>query len=181
MRGYVRQRRPRTCWPRGIANARKAAELLAPVAWLRGKAADDGGIPLTQRHTLARAVAAEGCQRFGWLTLTGRPRSESDIVEAWTLRAMVRELGALRRQGRRLYLTAAGKNLAAAGTSAMWSAVIPAVLPASRAEAAAAEIALMLLLTRGAGTRDDLPGTVADAVAAEGWHSPDSRRPLDSR
>ena len=108
---------------------RQAADLLAPVSWLLGKAAEDGGIPLTQSHTLARAVVAEGCQRFGWLTLTGRPRSESDIVEAWTLRTMIRELGAVRRQGRRLYLTSAGKNLAAANTSAMWSAVMPAVLP----------------------------------------------------
>ena len=156
---------------------RQAADLLAPVRWLLGKAAEDGAIPLTQRHTLARAVVAEGCQRFGWLTLTGRPRSESDIVEAWTLRTMTRELGAVRRQGRQLYLTPAGKTLATAGTAALWSAVAPAVLPASRAEAAAGEIALMLMLTRGTG--EDLPGTVADAMAAEGWHSPDSGQPID--
>ena len=99
---------------RPAAVPRQAAELLAPVTWLLGKATDDGAIPLTQSHTLARAVVAEGCQRFGWLTLTGRPRSESDIVEAWTLRTMIRELGAVRRQGRQLYLTPAGKNLAAA-------------------------------------------------------------------
>jgi hypothetical protein len=159
---------------------RQAADLLAPVSWLLGKAAEDGGIPLTQSHTLARAVVAEGCQRFGWLTLTGRPRSESDIVEAWTLRTMIRELGAVRRLGRRLYLTSAGKALAAANTSAMWSAVMPAVLPSSRAEAAAAEIALMLLLTRGASADGDLAGTVSDAMATEGWHSPDSGQPIDS-
>ncbi len=159
---------------------RQAAELLSPVSWLLGKAADEGGIPLTQSHTLARAVVAEGCQRFGWLTLSGRPRSESDIVEAWTLRTVIRELGAVRRQGRRLHLTSAGKNLAAANASTMWSTVMPAVLPSSRAEAAAAEIALMLLLTRGAGGDEDLAATVADAMAAEGWHSPDSGQPIDS-
>jgi hypothetical protein len=159
---------------------RQAADLLAPVRWLLGKAAEDGAIPLTQRHTLARAVVAEGCQRFGWLTLTGRPRSESDIVEAWTLRAMIRELGAVRRQGRHLYLTPAGKMLATASTAALWSAVAPAVLPASKAEAAAGEIALMLMLARSHGAGDDLPGTVADAMAAEGWHSPDSGQPIDS-
>ncbi len=158
---------------------RQAAELLAPVSWLLRKAADDGGIPLTQSYTLARAVVAEGCQRFDWPTVTGRPRSESDILEAWTLRTMIRELGAVRRQGRRLCLTSAGKDLAGANTSAMWSAVMPAVLPASRAEAAAAEIGLLFLMTRSPSA-DDLAVGVADAMAAEGWHSPDSGQPIDS-
>jgi hypothetical protein len=159
---------------------RQAAELMAPVSWLLRKAAHDGEIPLTQSYTLARAVVAEGCQRFGWLTVSGRPRSESDIVEAWTLRTIIRELGAVRRQGRRLYLTSAGKNLATAGTSAMWSAVMPTVIPASRAEAAAAEIGLMFLLARGGSADEDLAAAVADAMAAEGWHSPDSGQPIDA-
>jgi len=159
---------------------RQAADLLAPISWLLRKAADDGGIPLTQSHTLARAVVAEGCQRFGWLTVTGRPRSESDIIEAWTLRTMIRELGVVRRQGRRLNLTSAGRDLAVANASAMWVAVIPAILPASRAEAAAAEMALMFLLTRTGSAEDDLAAGVADAMAAEGWHSPDSGQPIDS-
>lgn len=157
----------------------QAEDLLAPVRWLLGKAADDGGVPLTQTHTLARAVVAEGCERFGWLTVTGNPRSESDIAEAWTLRTVVRELGAVRRRGRRLLLTPAGKQLASASTSALWSAVMPVMLPVSRAEAAAAEIALMLLLTgRGAGDRS-LVAAVAGAMAAEGWHSPKSGEPID--
>jgi len=157
----------------------QAEELLAPVRWLLAKAADDGGIPLTQTHTLARAVVAEGCERFGWFTLTGNPRCESDIVEAWTLRTVVRELGAVRRRGRRLLLTPAGKKLASASTPDLWSAVVPVVLPVAQAEAAAAEIALMLLLTgRGAGD-ENLIAAVARVMAAEGWHSPKSGEPID--
>jgi hypothetical protein len=156
----------------------QAEELLAPVRWLLGKAAAQDGAALTQSHTLARAVVAEGCQRFGWLTLTGRPRSESDIVEAWTLRAIIRDLGAVRRHRRRLLLTPAGKRLAAASTTDLWSAVMPLVVPADRAEAAAAEIALMLLLTSENIGYSELTATVAEAMAAEGWHSPDSGEPI---
>lgn len=159
---------------------KQAEEMLAPVRWLLGKAADTDGAALTQSHTLARAVVAEGCQRFGWLTMTGRPRSESDIVEAWTLRAIIRELGAVRRQRRRLLLTPAGKRLATASTTELWSAVMPAVVPVDRAEAAAAEIALMLLLTGETIGYTELTATVADAMAAEGWHSPDSGEPIGS-
>jgi hypothetical protein len=158
----------------------QAERLLAPVRWLLGKAAEDGGVPLTQTHTLARAVVAEGCERFGWPTMTGNPRSESEIAEAWTLRTVVRELGAVRRRGRRLLLTPAGKKLARASTATLWSAVMPAVLPVSRAESAAAEIALMLLLTgRGSGD-NDLTAAVADAMAGEGWHSPKNGEPIDA-
>ncbi len=159
---------------------RQAPQLLAPVSWLLRKAVGEGGIPLTHSHTLARAVVGEGCQRFGWLTATGRPRSESDIVEAWTLRTMARELGAVRRQGRRLLATSAGKKLATASAPALWSAVTPTLLPASRAEAAAGEIALMLLLAGRNTDHASLTAAVADAMAAEGWHSPDTGQPIDA-
>lgn len=159
---------------------KQVPQLLAPVTWLLRKAIDDGGVLLTQSYTLARAVVGEGCERFGWLTATGRPRSESDIVEAWTLRAMLRELGAVRRMGRRLLATSEGKKLASANAADLWAAVTPAVLPANRAEAAAAEIALMFMLAGRGADHASLMAGVADAMAAEGWHSPDTGQAIDA-
>ncbi len=159
---------------------RQAPRLLAPVTWLICKAADHGGIPLTQNYTLARAVVGEGCQRFGWMTAAGRPRSESDIVEAWTLRTVVRELGAVRRLGRRLLATSEGKRLAGADTPELWSAITPAVLPSNRTEGAAAEIALLFLLAGRITDHAGLTTAVAEAMAAEGWHSPDTGQPIDA-
>jgi hypothetical protein len=51
---------------------------------------------------------AEGCRLFDWLTLTGNPRSESDIVELWALRDWANQMGVLRRSGRRLLLSSTG-------------------------------------------------------------------------
>jgi hypothetical protein len=45
------------------------------VRWLLDHAA--AGAQLTQTGNLARAIVAEGCLRFDWLTLTDNPRSES--------------------------------------------------------------------------------------------------------
>jgi hypothetical protein len=151
---------------------------LAPVRWLLTQAAADGGIPLTANHTLARAVVAEGCRRFDWLTLTGRPRSESDIPEAWTLRELLRQLGVVRRSKRSLILTPAGKHLAGADTAALWSAVTAALIPSDPAEGVAAEVTLMLYLTDGPTGYFERCATVAEAMAGEGWHDPADGTPI---
>jgi hypothetical protein len=127
-----------------------AEAALAPVRWLLGKATADGGVPLTQNHTLNRAVLTEACLRFDWLTTTGRPRSELDLPEAWALRSFVHELGLVRRSGRSLLLTLAGRRLVDADTGSLWNAVAPALIPRDPAEAAAAEIGLMLLVQQQA-------------------------------
>ncbi|MEU9890104.1 hypothetical protein [Sphaerisporangium sp. NPDC051011] len=109
--------------------------------------------------------------------MTGRPRSESDIVEAWTLRELVRELSAVRRSKRSLLLTPAGKKLAAADGSTLWTAVTSALIPADQAEGVAAEITLMLHLTGRVGYREQC-AAVAEAMAGEGWHSPSTGQPI---
>ncbi|WP_067136359.1 hypothetical protein [Microtetraspora malaysiensis] len=151
---------------------------LAPVRWMLTLAATDDGIPLTANHTLARTVVAEGCRRFDWLTLTGRPRSESDIPEAWTLREFVRQLGAVRRSKRTLVLTPAGKRLATADTATLWSAVTAALIPSDPAEGVAAEVILMLHLTGGPTGYLERCAAVAETMAGEGWHNPASGTPI---
>jgi hypothetical protein len=152
---------------------------LAPVRWLLGLAAS--GVPLTQNHTLARAVVADGADRFDSLTLArGGVRSETDVIEAHTLRALLREMGAVRRQGRRLLLTEAGRRLHEADTAGLWDAVTAALIPADRAQAAAAEAALMLLLTAPAAGYREHTAQVAEILAGEGWRD-DAGTPVDAK
>jgi len=84
-----------------------AEQVLAPLRWLLDHAAD--GAPLTATQP-GPAAGRRGCRRFGWLTTTGNPRSESDIVELRTLRDWARQAGVVRRSGRRLLLSTAGRT-----------------------------------------------------------------------
>ncbi|WP_182875018.1 hypothetical protein [Microbispora sp. H10670] len=182
-RGAARARLTKTITSRIVSPApvpEDAEARLAPVRWLLTLAATDGGIPLTANHTLARAVVTEGCQRFDWLTLTGRPRSESDIPEAWTLREFVRQLGAVRRSKRTLVLTPAGKRLVGADTAALWSVVTAALIPSDPAEGAAAEAVLMLHLTEAPNGYFERRAAVAEVMAGEGWHDPASGTPVSA-
>ncbi|MCK2245416.1 MULTISPECIES: hypothetical protein [unclassified Crossiella] len=151
---------------------------LAPVHWLLELAAD-GGVPLTVTGTLARAVVREGAHRFDWLPLGRQPRSESDLPEAWTLRRLATEIGAVRRRGRRLLLTPAGRRLLTAGTPALWPAVMPRLLPTPPAAAAAAEIALLLMLTGHRPGYDQRNRQIADALTGEGWRSQSTGGPIE--
>ncbi|MCK2240971.1 MULTISPECIES: hypothetical protein [unclassified Crossiella] len=151
---------------------------LAPVRWLLELAAAEG-VPLTATGTLARAVVGEGARRFDWLTFGKQPRSESDLPEAWTLRTLAVEIGAVRRRGRRLLLTPAGRRLLTDGTPALWQAVMPTLLPKPPAEAAAAEIALLLTLTGNRHGYDQRNRQVADALAGEGWRSQSTGGPIE--
>ena len=153
------------------------AELhLAPVQWLLDHAA--AGAQLTQTGNLARAIVAEGCHRFDWLTLTGNPRSESDIVELWTLRELAQQMRVIRRSGRRLLLSSTGKTVHAAGTNGLWQATMACLTGPGEAEAAAAEVALILLLTDGPLDYRALNTAVAQALAHEGWHAQHTAEPI---
>ncbi|MBI3686913.1 MAG: hypothetical protein HY241_06130 [Actinobacteria bacterium] len=152
-----------------------AEATLAPIRWLLDHAA--AGAPLTQTGNLARSIVAEGCRRFDWLTLSGNPRSESDIPELWTLRELARQMGAVRRAGRLLLLSRAGQTLHAAGTEDLWQATMACLPGPSGAEAAAAELALMLLhdqpLDHGA-----LNSAVAHSLTEEGWRGRATDQPV---
>lgn len=146
-----------------------AEQSLAPVRWLLDHAAE--GAQLTQTGRLARAIVAEGCQRFGWLTSSDNPRSESDIVELRALRELAAHLGAVRRSGSRLLLSNVGKTLRFADTTELWYATMACLPGPDPAEAAAIEIALLLLLLEpplGYQARLD---RVAQVMAEQGWRT----------
>ncbi|MBM0239878.1 hypothetical protein JNW88_27180 [Micromonospora sp. ATA32] len=153
-----------------------ADAVLAPMRWLLDHAAD--GAALTATGTLARPLVAEGCRPFDWLTLTGNPRSESDIVELWTLRDWAKQMAVVRRSSRQLLLSSAGRTVHAGGTTALWQATMGTLLGPSEAEAAAGEIALTLLLIGGPVDYRDLNTGVAQALAGEGWHGQRNREPI---
>jgi hypothetical protein len=131
----------------------------------------------TATGNLTRPLVAEGCRRFDWLTTTGNPRSESDIVELWTLRDWAKQMGVVRRSGRRLLLSTVGKTVQTGGTAALWQATMDGLLGPGDADAAAGEIALMLMLTGHDLDYRDLNAAVADALAGEGWHGQASGQP----
>ncbi|MEV0903105.1 hypothetical protein [Actinoplanes sp. NPDC049802] len=149
-----------------VAAPDTAAHHLAPLQWLLDHAA--AGAALTQTGTLARPIVADGCRRFDWLT--ANPRSESDIVELWTLRELAKQIGAVRRSGRRLLLSTTGKTAHAAGTPALWQATTSNLLGSDDAGAAAGEIALLLLLSGEDYDYRELNDAVAGALADQGWH-----------
>ncbi|WP_328459558.1 hypothetical protein OHA21_27415 [Actinoplanes sp. NBC_00393] len=150
-----------------VAAPDTAAEHLAPLQWLLDHAAV--GAALTQTGTLTRPLVAEGCRRFGWLTLAANPRSESDIVELWTLRELAKQMGVVRRSGRKLLLSSIGKTVLAGGTPALWQATMRGLLGSDAADAAAGEVALLLLLSGQDYDYRALDAAVAQALAEQGW------------
>ncbi len=152
-----------------------AAEWLAALRWLLDHAA--AGAPLTQTNYLTRPVVAEGCRRFDWLTLTGNPRSEGDIVELLALRDWVKQMGLTRRSGRQLLLSAAGKAVHAGGVDALWQVSMTHLAGPSEGEAAAAEVALLLLLGEEPLGYRGLNQAVAGVLAEEGWRDRHTDQP----
>jgi hypothetical protein len=153
-----------------------AEQVIAPIRWLLDHAA--AGAALTTTGNLARPLVAEGCRLFGWLTTTGNPRSESDIVELWALRDWARQIGVVRRSGRRLVLSTRGRTVHADGTPAIWGSTMDNLLGPGDGDTAAGEIALMLLLTGEDLDYRDLNDRVADVLAGEGWHRQSTGKPI---
>jgi hypothetical protein len=150
------------------ATVPEAAERsLAPLRWLLEHA--EAGAALTQTGNLSRAIVAEGCERFGWWTGRGGARSESQVFELLTLRDLAKQLGIVRRVGRRLMLTAAGRALLVGGRAAQWRAVVNSLLAGEPAEATAGEVAFLLLLGREYGLME-LNTAVTDVLIELGWH-----------
>lgn len=154
-----------------------AEPTVAPMAWLLGHAAD--GAPLTSSGNLARSIVAEGCRTFDWLTMTGNPRSEADILELVTLRELARQMGVVRRSGHRLLLTGAGQQLHEAGAEQLWRATMGSLLATGDAAAAAGELELLLLLEQ---PRDyqAVTSTVAAGLTEEGWRERGSDTPISA-
>ena len=144
-----------------------AAEAVAPLRWLLARAGE--GIALTQKGNLARVVVLEAVERFGWQPLPNPPRGEDDVFELWVLRDLARDLGALRRGGRRLVATRAGRALAG-DAEALWRAVAGRLGGGDDFGAIVTELGLALLLDAGEVLQAELVERVHAAVVGEGWH-----------
>ena len=154
-----------------------AEDHLTQIRWFLAAFAGDG-TPLTVNNTLGRALLTEACRRFDWLILGKQAPPETQLPEAHRLRGILAQLGATRRRGRRLLLTTRGQQLLDADTPTLWAAVTGTLIPTDPAEAGAAEITLMLLLT----DRPQSWGSpvVADNLTGEGWRTDDGG-PLTAR
>ena len=123
-----------------------AEDHLVQLRWFLDQCSGDGA-QLTVNHTLSRALLTDAAHRFHWLVLGKQAPPEHQLPEAHQLRGIADQLGATRRRGRRLLLTARGRHLLDADTPTLWTAVTATLIPAGPAAAgAAAEIMLLLLL-----------------------------------
>jgi hypothetical protein len=153
-----------------------AAEAVAPLRWLLARAG--GGIALTQKGNLARVVVIEAVERFGWQPLPNPPRGEDDVFELWVLRDLARELGAVRRSGRRLVATRAGRALAG-DAEGLWRAVAGRLGGGDDFGAIVTELVLARLLDESEVPQAELVERVHAAVVGEGWHDRATGRPPD--
>jgi hypothetical protein len=123
-----------SAWARSRGGARRA--LVDPVLprWLASRCCRSPSRPARRRHwprragcrnRLARGGASrlpgrqphrptviEAVRRFGWHPLPDPPRGDDDVFKLWMLRDLERDLGAVRRSGRRLVATRASRVLA---------------------------------------------------------------------
>jgi hypothetical protein len=155
-----------------------AAEAVAPLRWLLARAGE--GIALTQKGNLARVVVIEAVERFGWQPLPNPPRGEDDVLELWVLRDLARDLGAVRRSGRRLVATRAGCALAG-DAEALWRAVAGRLGGGDDFGAIVTELVLAVLLDASEMLQAELVERVRGAVVGEGWHDRATGRPPDPR
>jgi hypothetical protein len=153
-----------------------AAEAVAPLRWLVARAGE--GVALTQKGNLARLVVIEAVERFGWQPLPNPPRGEDDVFELWVLRDLARDLGAVRRSGRRLVATRAGHALAG-DAEALWRAVAGRLGSGDDFSAIVTELTLALLLDTGEILEAELVERVRAAVVGEGWHDRATGEPPD--
>jgi hypothetical protein len=153
-----------------------AAEAVAPLRWLVARAGE--GVALTQKGNLARVVVIEAVERFGWQPLPNPPRGEDDVFALWVLRDLARDLGVVRRSGRRLVATRAGRSLAG-DAEALWRAVAQRLGNGDDFGAIVTELTLALLLDAGEILEAELVERVRAAVVGEGWHDRATGEPPD--
>lgn len=125
---------------------------LGALRWLLTVGSRPGGIPLTQRHNLARSVLAES-------TWSG--------AELAAVREVAQgQMGALRQTGRRLLTTLAGRHLLE-DAELLWETATAALLAPSPGEsglrASVREVALMLLADGAPADRDHVTAVIDDA------------------
>jgi len=146
---------------------------LPTLHWLLSHA--DEGLRLTARHYIAPAIVTEAVEVFGWRDqLVGTLRQELDVFPLHTLRGMAQsEMGAIRRSRTSLVLTKTGK-LMTADPAARWHIGTAALIgpddgPQPDFSVAVREAALLIILTSGPTSYDELTRLLTDIHGVEGW------------
>jgi len=146
---------------------------LPTLHWLLSHA--DEGLRLTARHYIAPAIVTEAVDTFGWRDqLVGTLRQELDVFPLHTLRGMAQsEMGAIRRSRTSLVLTKTGK-LMTADPAARWHIGTAALIgpddgPQPDFSVAVREAALLIILTSGPTSYDELTRLLTDIHGVEGW------------
>ena len=170
-----RSRMARALIPRLLEPPALPDDPLPTLGWLLGHA--DEGLRLTARHYIAPALVTEAVDTFGWRDqLVGTLRQELDVFPLHTLRGMAQaEMGAIRRSRTSLVLTKTGK-LMAADPAARWHIGTAALIgsddgPQPDFSVAVREAALLVILTSGPASYDDLTRLLTDIHGVEGWAS----------
>lgn len=149
-----------------------ARAALAPALWLLQLGTD--GIALTQTGALNRALVRDAAGRWrGWWNaeIHGPPHRETDVSLLHELHHQLRRLRLLRRTGRRLVITARGRELLA-DPSGLLLAIANDLLASDDFRTACAELAVALLLAGfEADWAEPLAKRVRPAIVAEGWQS----------
>jgi hypothetical protein len=170
-----RSRMARALIPRLLEPPALPDDPLPTLRWLLGHA--DEGLRLTARYYIAPALVTEAVDTFGWRDqLVGTLRQEMDVFPLHTLRGMAQgEMGAIRRSRTSLVLTKTGK-LMAADPAARWHIGTAALIgsddgPQPDFSVAVREAALLVILTSGPASYDDLTRLLTDIHGVEGWTS----------
>jgi hypothetical protein len=148
-----------------------ADRVLAPLRWLLQRAAEEG-LLLTERGNLSRALAREAAAALGWEhEAFGRQiRGEADLLTLPRWHDLLRSRGLVRRRGRRLLATTAGRALLADVATA-WRGLCAALASQAGAQGALAE-AVLLVLCDTVGddpTYREVMEKVADLATEAGW------------
>ena len=158
-----------------VATPDGAEESVAGLRWLLEGAASNG-LPLTEKHNLARSVVAEATKRFpAWTPrVVGSPRNEADVIELGEGRRLLQSAGALRRRARRLLITPSGRELLE-DTGKLWSVATCALIQTGKGHsetafgAACHEGELIVLSSGDSHSWADLRGAVLEMVVHQGW------------
>ncbi|HXL89526.1 MAG TPA: hypothetical protein VN969_11230 [Streptosporangiaceae bacterium] len=172
-RSAERAKLARTLIPRLLEPPAVPDDPLPTLHWLLDHAAD--GLRLTARHYIAPALVNEAVDAFGWRDkLVGSLRTELDVYPLHTLRGMTQDdMRAIRRSHASLVLTKMGK-LMVIDPAVRWHIGTAALIgpddgPLPDFCVAVREAALMLLLTGGPASYDELTTALAEMHSIEGW------------
>lgn len=162
-----------------VAMPADAGPVVAPLRWLLERAAGDG-LPLTDRGNLARAVVSEVSEQFGWEPLGQGTKAvrEQDIIELVVWAELLRAARLVRRRGRRLLATPAGRE-ATAGDEPAWRALATALVDREDWAGFVRESLLLVLLHAGDDGlhRHRMLAEVAHLAAESGWREDPTGKP----